>query len=105
MSIYIKQIGERAQQAAAFLNTLSSEKKNACLLKAADALIQGSRKILAENAADLQAAQEKGMKESLVDRLKLTPERIEAMAEGIRQVTELSDPVGEALCRRYGPMV
>jgi len=103
MSIYIKQIGERAQQAAAFLNTLSSEKKNACLLKAADALIQGSRKILAENAADLQAAQEKGMKESLVDRLKLTPERIEAMAEGIRQVTELPDPVGEAVMQTVRP--
>lgn len=103
MSIYIKEIGERAQRAAAFLNTLSGEKKNECLLRAADALVRGSGEILTENAVDLRAAWDKGMKESLVDRLKLTPERIEAMAEGIRQVTELPNPVGETVMHSVRP--
>lgn len=78
------------------LCTLSTEEKNNALLRMADALLQNSEEILSENKKDLDRA--KGtISEVMLDRLALSQERIEGMAEGIRQVAALPDPVGEVL--------
>ena len=92
---YLEQLGKQAKQAARVLNCLGQTEKNRGLLVAADALIEGTADILAANEKDVIEAEKKGMKSSLVDRLKLTKERVEAMADGLRQVAGLPDPVGE----------
>lgn len=83
--------------AAPALATLPTGAKNAALLGLAAALEAHSGDILAANALDLAAAKESGMTASLLDRLTLTPERIAAMAEGVRQVAALPDPVDEVV--------
>ncbi len=87
---------KEAKAAKSVLCTLSSEKKNEALLKMADALVENAEEILAENKKDLEKA--KGtVSDVMLDRLALSTERIEGMAEGIRQVAALPDPVGEIL--------
>lgn len=76
---------------------LTTPQKNEILLAAADNLVAQTDKILAANEADLNAGRERGMSESLLDRLALSAERIEGIAGGLRQVAGLSDPVGEVL--------
>lgn len=91
---------EMGKQAAAVkyrLQQLRTEEKNRALEHAAEALEAHSERILAANARDLQKGQDNGMHPGLLDRLRLTPERIAAMAEGLRQVAALPDPVGECL--------
>ena len=92
----LEQMGENAKAAARVLLT-AGELKNKALIAIADALIENSEKIVAANEIDLQAARENGTRESLIDRLKLTPERIAGMADGVRQVAALPDPVGRVL--------
>lgn len=92
---YLEQLGKQAKQAARVLNCLGQNEKNKGLLEAAKALVKETETILAANEKDILTAQEKGMKSSLIDRLKLTKERIEGMADGLRQVAGLPDPVGE----------
>ena len=87
-------IGKRARAAARRLALAPTETKNAALLAMADALAASTDTILAENAADLDRAAEAGMAASFVDRLTLTPDRIAAMAEGLRAIAALPDPVG-----------
>ena len=87
-------IGKRARAAARRLALAPTETKNAALLAMADALVASTDTILAENAADLDRAAEAGMAASFVDRLTLTPYRITAMAEGLRAIAALPDPVG-----------
>lgn len=87
-------IGKRARAAARRLALAPTETKNAALLAMADALVAATDTILAENAADLDRAAEAGMAASFVDRLTLTPDRITAMAEGLRAIAALPDPVG-----------
>ena len=72
-------------------------KKNACLGAVAAALLRNEGSILSANAEDVKEAREKGMKESLIDRLMLTKERIAGMAEGLVKLTALEDPVGEVI--------
>lgn len=103
MSTYIKEIGERAQKAAAGLNLLSGEQLNTCLLAAAQALTTHCETILEQNALDVREAERKGMKASLIDRLRLTAERVEAMSEGIRQVSGLPNPVGQTIMETVRP--
>ena len=80
----------------------STETKNAALLAMADALVAGQDAILAANALDLEAA--KGtVSDVMLDRLALSPERIAGMAQGIREVAELPDPVGAVLSRVERP--
>lgn len=81
---------------------LTSEKKNEALLKMADELIAHEEEILAANAMDVEASREK-LGEVMIDRLTLTSDRIKGMAEGIRQVAELPDPVGKVLRRIERP--
>ena len=90
------EILKRAKAATATLSTLTTEKKNAALLAMAQALIEDTAPILAANAADMAAA--KGtISDVMLDRLALTESRIAAMADGIRQVAQLPDPVGHTL--------
>lgn len=86
-----------AREAAAVLNRLSTERKNEALLRMADELLKRQDDILAANEEDLRRGQEQGLSAALQDRLKLTPSRIADMAEGLRQVAALPDPVGDVL--------
>ncbi len=89
---------QRAKTAVPVLAQASTEQKNQALLSMAQALVEGQEAILRANAKDLKAAQGK-ISPVMLDRLALNPERIQAMAEGIRQVAMLPDPVGRVLRR------
>lgn len=88
---------QAAKQAAAKLAVTSTAVKNAALLAMAAALEAQQAEILAANERDMNAAAAKGMKSSMLDRLKLTAERISGMADGLRQVAGLADPVGNVI--------
>lgn len=99
----LQQLGERAKKASRILNRLGVTAKNKGLLAVAEALLLNRDKMLQANQLDVKKARENGMKEALVDRLTLTEERIEGMAEGIRQVVSLEDPVGEVISMKTTP--
>ena len=88
---------QAAKQAAAKLAVTSTAVKNAALLAMAAALEAQQAEILAANERDMTAAAAKGMKSSMLDRLKLTAERISGMADGLRQVAGLADPLGNVI--------
>lgn len=88
---------QAAKKAAAKLAVTSIAVKNAALLAMAAALEAKQSEILAANERDMTAAAAKGMKSSMLDRLKLTAERISGMADGLRQVAGLADPVGNVI--------
>ncbi|MCR5755642.1 MAG: glutamate-5-semialdehyde dehydrogenase [Acetatifactor sp.] len=92
---YLEKLGQQAKQAARELNCIGIKERNQGLLAAASLLLAESDNILAANREDIDRARQKGIKESLIDRLALTEERIEGMADGLRQVAGLPDPVGE----------
>src|SRR6478735_5512613 len=87
----------RARTASRVLALLTTAQKDAALHAAADAVLAASTDILAANAADIEAARASGTEDSLLDRLRLTAERIEGIASGLRQVAGLPDPVGEVV--------
>lgn len=93
----VKAKAQAAKQAAAKLAVTSTAVKNAALLAMAAALEAQQAEILAANERDMTAAAAKGMKSSMLDRLKLTAERISGMADGLRQVAGLADPVGNVI--------
>lgn len=93
----VKAKAQAAKQAAAKLAVTSTAVKNAALLAMAAALEAKQSEILAANERDMTAATAKGMKSSMLDRLKLTAERISGMADGLRQVAGLADPVGNVI--------
>lgn len=93
----VKAKAQTAKQAAAKLAVTSTAVKNAALLAMAAALEAQQSEILAANERDMTAAAAKGMKSSMLDRLKLTAERISGMADGLRQVAGLADPVGNVI--------
>ena len=93
----VKAKAQAAKQAAAKLAVTSTAVKNAALLAMAAALEAQQSEILAANERDMTAAAAKGMKSSMLDRLKLTAERIRGMADGLRQVAGLADPVGNVI--------
>ncbi len=90
-------MGARARAAAHELAKLSSDRKNAILLAMADGLVAREAEILAANALDIADAERHQLTSAMVDRLRLTPERIAAIAQGIREVAALHDPVGEVI--------
>ncbi len=92
----LEQMGVNAKAAARTLLT-AGELKNKALLAIADALVENAGEIIAANELDLTAARENGTRAALIDRLTLTQARIEGMAEGVRQVAALPDPVGKVL--------
>ncbi|MDZ4269649.1 MAG: glutamate-5-semialdehyde dehydrogenase, partial [Mycobacterium sp.] len=87
----------RARVAARALATLSTEVKNRALRTAADHVLMHTRTILEANEADLATAREAGTPEAMLDRLALNPARVEGIADGLRQVAGLPDPIGEVL--------
>ncbi|MFM8657630.1 MAG: glutamate-5-semialdehyde dehydrogenase, partial [Chthoniobacterales bacterium] len=93
----IEEMGRRARRAARSLALCSTEAKNAALHSMADAIECAEKEIIASNEQDLAAAPGFGLNAAAIDRLKLTPERIRAMAKGVREVALLPDPVGEVI--------
>ncbi len=96
----LAEMGQNAQNASVVLSDLSSSEKNAILNKCADALIEKMDDVLAENKKDVDEAVKNGLKDSLIDRLSLSPARIDDMAKGLRDVAALPDPVGEIISGR-----
>jgi len=91
------EVGRKARQAAAPLSIASPQQKNKALLAAADSILASKDAILEANKLDLANAAESGMAASFVDRLTLDDSRIQAIADGIRAIAELNDPVGEVI--------
>lgn len=87
--------GKSAKSAAAVLATAGTDIKNVALYKIAEAFAENSAYILRENQKDIDAAKASGISDGLIDRLTLNDSRIAGMAEGIRQIAELPDPIGE----------
>lgn len=93
----VRQKAMLAQDAAAIMNRLTTEQKNTALIHMADALITEQEAIISANELDLQRGREQGTSPSLLDRLALNGDRIAAIAEGLRQIVELPDPIGQLL--------
>ncbi|HEL1202250.1 TPA: glutamate-5-semialdehyde dehydrogenase [Streptococcus equi subsp. zooepidemicus] len=93
----IEQLGQRAKAASRALVSLTTKDKNQFLAFLAEELVAQTDMILTENAKDLAKAAEHGISEIMLDRLRLTADRIHAMAQGVRQVADLADPIGEVI--------
>ncbi|WP_020616621.1 glutamate-5-semialdehyde dehydrogenase [Paenibacillus daejeonensis] len=93
----------RAGQTTAVMNRLTTAQKNEALRVMADALVREQASIIEANAEDLQRGRENGTSSSLLDRLALDEKRIGGIAEGLRQIAELPDPVGEQLAEINRP--
>lgn len=90
-------MGEKAKKASRETQKLKISEKNNALTVIADYIVNATDPIIKANEIDMENGRNAGMKQGLLDRLKLTPERIVQMAEGIRQVVTLDDPVGEVI--------
>ena len=99
----IHEMAVKARVAAAELRKLTTEEKNAMLLKIADALEAAKPAIDAANAEDVAVAKENGLSPAMVDRLTLTDSRFKSMVDGVRYVAQLPDPVGETIWTRDRP--
>lgn len=99
----LETIGAAAKRAARVLMCTDTETKNRALLAIADALVGAREEILAANREDVTAGENSGMTRAFLDRLSLSPERIDGMAEGMRQVAALPDPVGRVLSDTVRP--
>ena len=92
---YMQTLGSQARDASRIIAAADTALKNQALLAIADAVSGGRDRLLAANAIDMQNGRSNGLEAALLDRLELNPERIDAMIEGLHQVAELPDPVGE----------
>ena len=92
---YVKETGKRARIAARSMARMNTDAKNNALLKIAEIILDNKSRLLDINKADMDAAGENKLDSALLDRLELTSGRIDAMADGLRQVVKLPDPVGE----------
>lgn len=93
----LENMGKRAKMSARLLAVAGTARKNAALEAIADALLAQEAAILDANCTDMERAAATGMSQSMLDRLQLTSSRIASMADGIRQIVALTDPVGEIL--------
>ncbi len=100
---YMNEIGNNARAAARELNRANTGQKNTALLAVADAIESRRAELLAANKKDMDAGKKSGLDDALLDRLELNDERIAGMAEGIRQIVALADPVGEITDLHYRP--
>ena len=100
---YIHEIGKRAKAVSAQVQHLSQNQKNEGLRRVAEELENQKSYLMAENEKDIEKAEKDGMKASLIDRLRLTEERIAGMAEGLRQIADLEDPIGATLWEKVRP--
>ena len=103
MESYMEMLAGLAKKASIDAAKLGTEAKNRGLLAVADELLAQQDAILEENKKDVEAAQAKGTKQSLIDRLALSEKRIADMAEGLRQIAALDDPIGEVLYMKTRP--
>ncbi|BBE40945.1 glutamate-5-semialdehyde dehydrogenase [Streptococcus dysgalactiae] len=93
----ITMLGQRAKQASLAIAPLSTQIKNRFLSTLAEALVDDTETLLAANQKDLANAREHGISDIMTDRLRLTAERIEAIAQGVQQVADLADPIGQVI--------
>ena len=103
MNKMLLQLGINAKEAENTMRTITTDQKNQVLAAVADHLIASTDKLLEANAVDVANAKQNHMPEGLVDRLMLSPERIEGMAEGLRQLVALEDPIGEVTVMKKRP--
>ena len=100
---YMTVLGVNARKASAVLAAVEAQLKNDALHTIADELMAQREVLKTENAKDLAAGKDKGLDEAMLDRLAMTDESIEKMAQGLRQIAELADPVGEITDLKYMP--
>ncbi|MCY3564890.1 MAG: glutamate-5-semialdehyde dehydrogenase [Gammaproteobacteria bacterium] len=100
---YMRDVGQRARSAGAAIARAGTAEKNRALLATAEAIDARRDELMRANAGDLQRGGEKGLAAPLMDRLELTPKRIDGMIEGLRQVAALDDPIGEVSGLKYRP--
>ncbi len=103
VSAYMQRLGQQAREASAAMARAESSLKNQALLSTADILDQSREALTEANAKDLENARANGLSDAMVDRLALTPARIDTMIEGLRQVAGLPDPVGGITDMKYVP--
>ena len=96
-------LGKKAREASGILAAVEAQQKNDALHAIADRLLEQAEHLKTENAKDLQAGKDKGLEAAMLDRLALTDEGIAKMAEGLRQIANLADPVGEITNLKYMP--
>ena len=92
---YVEKVAQQARAASRMLRSADTESRNKALLLAADSLQESTSSILEQNRLDLDRGKQSGLSAAMLDRLELTPARIENMVEGLHQVAQLPDPVGE----------
>ncbi len=100
---YMHQVGRRAREASRAMARAGTAAKNAALEATAEAIEEEMPRLLEENRKDMEAGAEKGLGSALLDRLELNEQRVLAMAEGLRQIGQLPDPVGEITDLKYRP--
>ncbi|MBP1149712.1 glutamate-5-semialdehyde dehydrogenase [Methylocaldum sp. RMAD-M] len=103
LQTYMLRVGEQAREAARSMSRAETAAKNSALLAIADTLQSNAQLLMAENHKDLEAGRHRGLDGAMLDRLDLTEKRIDAMAQGLREVAALSDPVGEITGLTYRP--
>lgn len=94
-----EELGRRAKAVCGQLAVLTAEQKNRALLAIADELLKAADDILAANRQDLAAAEQKGLTSAFLDRLALSPQRLQDMADGLQELAKLPDPIGEEIAR------
>ena len=100
---YMQTLGKTAREASIVIAATEAQQKNDALDAIADQLIEQASVLKVENAKDLQAGKDKGLEAAMLDRLALSDEGIAKMAEGLRQIASLADPVGEINDLKYMP--
>ncbi|MBI3478817.1 MAG: glutamate-5-semialdehyde dehydrogenase [Nitrosomonadales bacterium] len=100
---YMKEVGQAARAASRFMAQADTNAKNRALENIATAILLNSARLIAENAKDVDAARQNGLDAASVDRLTLTDKTIKVMAEGLRQIAALPDPIGEISDMKYRP--
>jgi len=103
VSAYMQTLGQQARRAARALSCAETGARNAALNAIADAVLAGREQLKSENRKDMEAGSQHGLDAALLDRLELTDARIDSMAEGLRQVAALPDPVGAISDLDYRP--
>ena len=103
MNEMLETLGKHAKEAEVVLRNLDTARKNQILEAVADSLVEHSSELLAANAIDVENGRKNQMPEGLVDRLMLNGDRIQGMAEGLRQVAALEDPIGEVTGMKKRP--
>lgn len=103
MKAELVEIGTKAKEASGYMALLETNKKNEVLKKTAKNLIKDAKILIKENEKDMENGKKNGMSQGLLDRLLLTEARIEQMAEGLLQIADLDDPIGEVLSMKKRP--